>query len=64
MVMKKAILHTFYGEVKRLFGRNFIYIGFKGKAMIGNIQEIRRLIWIHLNSDCISFFIILTELRS
>ena len=44
-------------------GKNFIYLGPKAKTLLRNLNDIKRLIWLLFNQDCVSFYAYLTDLR-
>lgn len=62
--MKKALLKSFMGHFKSLLGKNFVYLGQKAKALLRNVAEIKRMLWLLLNSDSVNFYVYLTDLRS
>ena len=64
LLIEQALLPLFEGQVKSIFGVNYCYTSAKLRTMVENIKEIRRLIWILLNSDCVTFFTVLTDIRS
>lgn len=61
--VKKALLKSFHGQFRRAIGKRFAYLGNKAKTLLGNIADIRRLIWVLFNQDCVSFYVSLHNLR-
>ena len=62
--VKKALLKSFFSGVRTLMGKRFIQLGPKARSLIRNVSEINRLIWLLFNSDCVSFWTYLNDLRS
>jgi len=46
-----------------MIGKKFVFLGNKAKTILGNIADIRRLMWLLFNQDCVSFFVSLHDLR-
>lgn len=63
LTIESALLKSFIGQLKGAVGKNFVNLGYKTKALIKNVNDVRRLIWLLLNLDCITFFNYLTDLR-
>lgn len=61
--VKKALLKNFHGIFRGLLGKNFTYIGAKTKALLRNVNEVKRLMWLLFNGDCVSFYSFLNDLR-
>ena len=57
----QALLDTFESSVKKVL--EYTYLGPKIKLMIENIRKLRKLIWILLNQDCVTFFTTLNDIR-
>ena len=64
MTVESALLSTFESEVRSVLGPAFPQLGIKGRMMLKNIQDVKRLIYLLLNSDCIYFWSSLSDLRS
>lgn len=52
------------GYFRNMMGKNFVYLGYKAKALLRNIAEIKRMMWLLLNQDCVAFYIYLNDLRT
>jgi hypothetical protein len=61
--VKKALLKSFHGSFRGLLGQNFTYLGLKSRSLLRNLVEIRRLLWLLFNQDCVTFFVCLNDLR-
>lgn len=61
--VKNALLKSFHGQFRGLLGRNFNFLGAKTRSLLRNINEIKRLIWLLVNADPVSFYTFLNDLR-
>jgi hypothetical protein len=61
--VKKALLKSFQGQFRGLLGRNFNFLGAKTRSLLRNVNEIKRLIWLLVNADPVSFYTYLSDLR-
>ncbi|TNV85624.1 hypothetical protein FGO68_gene6330 [Halteria grandinella] len=61
--VKKALLKSFQGQFRGLLGRGFNFIGQKTRSLLRNIGEIKRLMWLLINADPVSFHTYLADLR-
>lgn len=64
LTIENAVLMEFDSHVRRMLGRVFMRLPFKAKAMVNDIQEIRKMIWLLLNADCVQFYVVLADLRT
>lgn len=62
--VKKALLKSFFSGVRTLMGKRFLQLGPKARSLMRNVSEINRLIWLLFNSDCVSFWTYINDLRS
>jgi hypothetical protein len=53
--VKKALLKSFYGAFRGLLGNNFNFIGPKTRSLLKNVGDIKRLMWLLINADPVSF---------
>lgn len=62
--MESALLNSFESEVRSVLGPTFGKLGVKAQQLMKNVQDIKRLIWTLLNSDCVQFYSSLADLRT
>lgn len=56
--VENAILRSFQGKLRDIIGSGFNHrIGFKIKALLNNVEDIKALIYALLNRCCVEFFI-------
>ena len=46
-----------------LGGKNYNILGMKARTLLRNVNDIRRLLWLLVNQDCVSFFVFINDLR-
>ena len=56
MTVESALLNTFESECRAALGPQFMKLGAKVKALLRNVNDIKRLIYTLLNSDCVTFY--------
>lgn len=64
MTVESALLSSFESECRSALGQQFSKLGRKAKVLLQNINDIKRMIWNLLNSDCVSFYSHLADLRT
>ena len=64
MTVESALLNSFEGECRVTLGNVIQKLGQKVRALLRNVTDVKRLIWTLLNSDCVSFYSSLTDLRT
>jgi hypothetical protein len=57
MTIEAALIDGLKFECKQILGKNFSKLGFKSKAMLKNITELKKLLWSLQNSDCVTFYV-------
>lgn len=60
----KALLNSFISSFRAMMGKNFVYLGVKARSLLRNIQDIKKMMWLLVNQDCVVFFNYLNDLRS
>ena len=63
MNVESALLSTFKTECSSILGKSYKKIGPKAEAMLLDVKEINRLIYILLNSNVVTFYECLVNLR-
>eukprot|EP00347_Sterkiella_histriomuscorum_P024144 403332158 len=61
---QKALLKSFEGLFRGMMGKNYVYLGQKANQLIQNIRDIKKLMWLLLNQDCVNFYYNLNDLRT
>lgn len=64
MTVESALLGNFESECKAVLGKMLSKLGVKVRMLLKNISDIKRLIWTLLNSDCVTFYSHLSDLRT
>ena len=60
----KALLNSFMSAFRGMMGKNFVYLGVKARSLLRNIQDIKKMMWLLVNQDCVVFYNYLNDLRS
>ena len=63
MKVESALLSTFKADCHAILGKSYSKLGLKAEAMLLDVKEINRLIYILLNSNCVTFYECLMNLR-
>ena len=63
MTIESALLSTFRSDCTSLLGKAHSKLGPKAEALLMDVKEINRLIYILLNSNCITFYEAVLNLR-
>ena len=63
MTVESALLSTFRSDCNSLLGKAHNKLGPKAEALLMDVREINRLMFILLNSNCIQFYESVVSLR-
>ena len=63
MQVESALLSTFKADCQAILGKSYSKIGPKAEAMLLDVKEVNRLIYVLLNSNCVTFYECLVNLR-